>query len=127
MSRTTRALLCALCLLTFGLTAAPAFAQAPPPPPPGPFSLASLSTTVKLIQTVTVVGAGRTESEAEANALALLNASYVVLRILHTNSFCAEVELPSTDPFGNHDTINLCTAEVEARVIRKATILLPLP
>jgi hypothetical protein len=110
--------------MVLGLAAAPAFAQGPPPPP-GPFSLASLSTTVKLIQTVTVVGAGRTEAEAEANALALLNSSYIVLRVLSTRSFCAEIELPSTDPFGNHDTVNLCAAEVEARVIRKAIILVP--
>lgn len=56
MSRTTRALLCALCLTILGLAAAPAFAQAPPPP--GPFPLGSLPPVIKLIQTVTVTAAG---------------------------------------------------------------------
>lgn len=121
MSSTTRALLCALCLLTFGLAAAPAFAQTPPPP--GPFPLGSLPPVIRLIQTVTVTGGGLTESAAEANAQAKLDADYIVLSILSTSSSCVEIELPSTDPFGNHDTVVLCTAEIRARVIRKATIV----
>ena len=123
MSQTTRTLLCALCLTILGLAAAPAFAQAPPPPPPGPFPLASLSPAIRLIQTVTITGGGLTESAAEANAQAKLDADYIVLSILGTSSSCVEIELPSTDPFGNHDTVVLCTAEIRARVIRKATIV----
>lgn len=121
MSRTTRTLLCALCLTTLGLAAAPAFAQAPPPPGPG--SIGSLVTRIKLIQTVTAVGGGRTETEAEANAQLKLETEYIVVRVLRTESDCAEIELPSTDPFGNHDTMNLCKAEIEALAIRKATII----
>jgi hypothetical protein len=122
MSRTPRALLCALCLLTFGLAAAPVFAQAPPPL--GPFPLGSLPPVIRLIQTVTVTGGGLTESAAEANAEDKLNADYIVLSILSTSSSCMEIELPSTDPFGNHDTMGLCIAEIRARVIRKATIVI---
>lgn len=122
MFRTTRALLCALCLLTFGLAAFPASAQ---PPAPGPVPMAAFTTPLSLIQTVRIVGAGETEAEALTNALDRLREDYLVLRYTLVRSFCTEVELPSTDPFGNHDTVMLCAAEVEARVIRKATILLP--
>jgi hypothetical protein len=121
MSRTTRALLCALCLLTLGAAAAPAFAQAPPPP--GPFPLASLSPTIRLIQTVTVTGGGLTEDAAKEHAETKLEEDYIVLSILSTTSSCVEIELPSTDPFGNHDTVDLCMAEIRARVIRKAIIV----
>jgi hypothetical protein len=123
MFRSTRALLCALCLLTVGLTAIPASAQ----PAPGPIPMGAFTTPFSLIQTVRIVGAGETEAEALANALARLREDYLVLRYTLIRSFCTEVELPSTDPFGNHDTVMLCAAEVEARVIRKATIILPFP
>lgn len=124
MFRTTRALLCALCLLTLGLVASPVSAQAPPPAP-GPIPMGAFVTPLPLIQTVRIVGAGETEAEALANALSRLREDYFVLRYTVIRTFCTEVELPSADPFGNPDTIMLCAAEVDARVIRKATIILP--
>ena len=112
MSRTTRALLCALCLLTFGSAAAPAFAQAP--------GIINIGSLFKLIQTVTAVGAGETEAEAEANAVAGLEDTYRVLRYTVTNSFCTEIPLFPHDP--NSETITLCAVEIEAKVIRKVII-----
>lgn len=73
-----------------------------------------------LITTVTVVGAGETEAEAIDNAYDLLHASYFVLSSNLVNSFCT-----TDDPPGPIGPITLCAAEVEARVIRKATIILP--
>lgn len=124
MSRTSRALLCALCLLAFGLAVAPApvAAQAPPP---GPAPLASFTAPFPLFHTVRVVGAGETAADALDNALELLREDYIVLRYTVLNSFCAEIEVPgSEDPFGNPDMVTLCSAEVEARVLRRA-ILFP--
>lgn len=113
MSRTTRALLCALCLLTFGFAAVPAFAQ----PAPGIINIGSV---FKLIQTVTAVGGGETEAEAEANAVASLQDTYKVLRYTVTNSFCTEVPLFPHDP--NSETVTLCAVEIEAKVIRKVIV-----
>jgi hypothetical protein len=74
----------------------------------------------KLIRTVTVVGAGETEADAIDNAYDLLHASYFVLSSSVVNSFCT-----TDDPPGPIGPITLCAAEVEARVIPKATIIIP--
>jgi len=111
MSRTTRTLLCVLCLLAFGLAAAPVFAQ------PNPLPADAFTMPIRLIQTVTVVGAGETVAEAEANALAELHAKYLVLSYTVVSSFCAEVQI---DPFDPNSTFTLCSAKIEAKVIRKA-------
>jgi hypothetical protein len=114
MSRMTRVLLCALCLLTFGFTAVPAFAL-PGNPVLNPVSIA------RLFNTVTAVGAGETVAEAQANAVASLTDTYVVLGYTVTSAFCTETPLWPHDP--NSETITICAVEIEARVIRKLIIL----
>jgi hypothetical protein len=75
-------------------------------------------TLQKLIWTVTVVGAGDTEADAIDNAYDLLHKDYLVLSSTVVNSFCT-----TDDPPGPIGPITLCAAEVEARVIRKATLM----
>lgn len=120
MTRTTRALMLALCLTTFGLSALPAAAQAP-----GPFVV--VGPAIPLIRTVTIVGAGATEAEALANALSRLRADYLVMRYTVIRTLCTEVELPSgPNDINGPETFMLCSAEVQARVIPKATFF-PFP
>lgn len=122
MSRTTRALLCALCLTTFGLAAAPAFAQ--PGPVPGAVPEIILTKILRGIP-VTVVGGGATEEDAEANAIAKLEEDYIVLSYEVVNSFCTEIQLPTPDPYDTEPTVTLCAVEIEARVVRKITPITP--
>lgn len=119
MTRTTRVLMLALCLLTFGLSALPAAATAVPP---GSFVVGPM---IPLLRTVTVVGAGPTAAEALANALSRLRADYLVLRYTVGPTLCSEIELPSGPNDFNPETITLCSVEVQARVIPKATYLFP--
>jgi hypothetical protein len=119
MSRITRALLCALCLLTFGFAAVPAFAlPASPVLNPNPISIS------RLFQTVTAVGAGDTIAEAQANALEALAKNYVILSYTVISAFCTETPLWPRDP--ESEMITICSVEIEARVLRKV-ILLPVP
>lgn len=120
MNRTIRFTLCALALALSGFAAAPAFAQGPPPG--GIFNF-NPGSVIRLIQTVTVVGAGETVAQAEDNAIAELEEDYRVLSYTVTNSFCTEVVLNPMDP--NSETITLCAAEIQARVIRKLTRFTP--
>ncbi|HBL27804.1 MAG TPA: hypothetical protein DD490_13280 [Acidobacteria bacterium] len=108
MSRTTRTLFCALCLLAFGFASVPSFAQ----PPAG-----IVIPAIKFVRTVSVVGAGETLAEAEANALAELEDRYRVLSYTTSNPLCTEIVLdPIGDPTG---TVTFCSIEVEAKVILK--------
>ncbi len=74
----------------------------------------------KLIQTVTVIAPGETEADAIANAILELEADYRVLSYTVLNSFCT-----TDDPPGPIGPITICAAEVEARVIRKLTVVGP--
>jgi hypothetical protein len=93
--------------------AVPAVSNAQAPPP---FSF----TFMKLIQTVTVIAPGETESDAIDNALLELEADYRVLSYTVLNSFCT-----TDDPPGPIGPFTICAAEVEARVIRKLTVVGP--
>ena len=114
MSRMTRVLLCALCLLTFGFAAVPASAL-PANPVLNPTAIS------RLFLTVTAMGVGDTVAEAQANAVASLTDTYMVLGYTVTNAFCSELPLWPHDP--DSETVTICVVEIEARVIRKAIIL----
>lgn len=101
---------CALFALVLGLAAIiPAPAEALP-----------VLTPVKLIFTVTAVGAGDTVAEAVSNAVSNLQKDYRVLSYSVVDTLCSEV-----DPVGPIEPITLCSAEIEAQVMRKFVLIRP--
>ncbi len=95
--------------LALGLVALPSVAQ--PLPNPG------LILIPAPIKTVTVVGAGETVAAAVDEALEAIRETYLVLAYDVLSSRCDDVQInPAQDP---SETIPLCSATVEARVIRK--------
>lgn len=127
MSRITRFVLSALCLLTLAGAAAPALAQ-PPINPPGPIHL-DLS-ALRLFRVVTVMGGGETETDAVNNALYKLSLDYVVLRSKVLDSDCPEYAVPppfydENDLPGEIEIETICWAEVRALVAVKAALTSP--
>lgn len=107
--RLFRATLGAALGLALGLVALPSAAQPLPTP--------ALILVPAPIKTVTVVGAGETEAAAINEALEAIRESYLVLDYDILSSRCDDVQInPAQDPT---ETIPLCSATVEARVIRK--------
>lgn len=105
-----RAKTCALFALVLGLAAmVPAPAEALP-----------VLTPVKMSLTVTAVGAGDTVSEAVANAVTNLQKDYIVLGYTVVDSMCSDV-----DPVGPLEPVHLCSAEIEAQVVRKFVLVRP--
>lgn len=101
---------CALFALVLGLAAmVPAPAEALP-----------VLTPVKMSLTVTAVGAGETVSEAVANAVTNLQKDYIVLGYTVVDSMCSDV-----DPVGPLEPVHLCSAEIEAQVVRKFVLVRP--
>lgn len=101
---------CALFALALGLAAMlPAPAEALP-----------VLTPVKMSLTVTAVGAGDTVSEAVANAVTNLQKDYIVLGYTVVDSMCSDV-----DPVGPLEPVHLCSAEIEAQVVRKFVLVRP--
>ena len=95
--------------LALGLVALPSAAQPIPPP--------SMILVPLPIKTVTVVGAGETVEAAVNDALEAIRESYLVLDSDVLSSRCDDVQInPAQDPT---ETIPLCSATVEAKVIRK--------
>lgn len=74
----------------------------------------------RLVMTVTAYGAGPTEDDAEDSALYELQKEYWVLEHTVVSSMCEE-----TDPPGPIGPYTFCSAEVEARVIRRAVVVRP--
>lgn len=105
----TLALAALLVALTAALVPAAAHAQAP----------AGL-VLHRLGITVTAHGAGPTEADAIAMALNEIKKDYWVLSYTVVSTLCEEM-----DPPGPLQPFVFCSAEVQARVIRKAFLILP--
>jgi hypothetical protein len=105
-----RARTCALLALVFvvaGLLPAPAVAI-------------PVLTPIKLTLTVTAVGAGETVADAVSNAVTGLQKDYLVLGYTVVSSMCSDV-----DPVGPLEPVHLCSAEIEASVLRKFVLVRP--
>lgn len=87
---------------------------------PAPASALPVLTPIRLTMTVTAVGAGETVSEAVNNAVAGLQKDYLVLGYTVVDSMCSDV-----DPVGPLEPVHLCSAEIEASVLRKFVLIKP--
>jgi hypothetical protein len=87
---------------------------------PAPAAAIPVLTPIKLTLTVTAVGAGETVPEAVANAVSNLQKDYIVLGYTVVDTLCTDV-----DPVGPLEPVHLCSAEIEAQVVRKFVLVRP--
>ena len=87
---------------------------------PAPAEALPVLTPVKMTLTVTAVGAGETVAEAVSNAVTNLQKDYIVLGYTVVSSMCSDV-----DPVGPLEPVHLCSAEIEAQVVRKFVLVRP--
>ena len=87
---------------------------------PAPAEALPVLTPVKMTLTVTAVGAGDTVAEAVSNAVTNLQKDYIVLGYTIVDTLCTDV-----DPIGPLEPVHLCSAEIEAQVVRKFVLVRP--